>query len=70
MAPDARIIRLLLQRGYETVQRFGVEWDFMDSNLHWVNLLFLSMILNVYQKDKSLENKAGGVNLDIPFLPH
>ena len=26
--------------------------DFMDSNRQWVKLLFLNMILNVYQKDK------------------
>lgn len=45
-------------------------WDFTDSNLHWVKLLFLSMILNVDQKDKSLENKTGGVYFNIPFPPY
>lgn len=42
----------------------------MDSNLHWVKLLVLSTILNVYQKDKSPENTAGGVNFNTVFLLH
>lgn len=48
--------------------------DFMDSNLHWVNSLGQFTVFlydfKLYQKDKSLENKTGGVNVNIPFLPH
>lgn len=43
--------------------------DFMDSNLHWVNLLFSSMILNCIKKIKPLKTKLGESLPTFHFYP-
>lgn len=43
--------------------------DSMDSNLHWVNLLFSSMILNCIKKIKALKTKLGESISTFHFYP-
>lgn len=62
MASDARIIRSILHRGYETVQRFALEPSWIAICSVWQITAF-QQDFKFYQKDKSLESKTGGESI-------
>ena len=73
MASDARITRVILQKGYKTVQRFGQECSWFHGQQSALGPMTVSeydwTCLSKRFFKKGLENKARGVSFNILFLP-